>query len=115
MRAAPAITRRPVGSGTAWYVATRLDADGSDRLVERLVAEAGLEQLPGASSLVEVTRRVGDDASWLFVINHAEVPAEVPVHGTELVSGREVVGDLRVEAGRVAVVREASGTTARES
>lgn len=103
----PAVTRRAVGDGRAWYVATRLDAAGTDRLVERLVADAGLEQLPGASDLVEVTRRVGDDASWLFVINHGDEQAEVPVHGIDLVTGREVAGDLRVPGGGVAVVREA--------
>ena len=102
----PAVTRREVGSGTAWYVATRLDAGGTDRLVERLVSESGVERLPGASASVDVTRRVGDDASWLFVINHGSAPADVPVHGLELVSGREVAGDLLVPAGGVAVVRE---------
>ncbi len=102
----PAVTRREVGSGTAWYVATRLDAGGTDRLAERLVSESGVERLPGASASVDVTRRVGDDASWLFVINHGSAPADVPVHGLELVSGREVAGDLLVPAGGVAVVRE---------
>ncbi|WP_224274556.1 beta-galactosidase [Nocardioides lacusdianchii] len=105
----PAITRRDAGRGTAWYVATRLDPAGTDRLVERLVAEAGLEQLPGAAPDVEVTRRVGDDASWLFVINHGDADAPVPVHGQELVTGRAVEGDLVVPAGGVAVVREAAG------
>ncbi|WP_210649022.1 beta-galactosidase [Nocardioides sp. SYSU D00065] len=104
----PAITRRPVGAGAAWYVATRLDAAGTDRLVERLVTEVRLERLPGASPLVEVTRRVGEGASWLFVVNHDSEPAEVAVHGVELVSGQEVAGDLVVAAGGVAVVREAA-------
>ena len=102
----PAVTRRTVGEGTAWYVATRLDPGGTDRLVERLVAETGIETLPGAADLVEVTRRVGDDASWLFVINHGDAPAPVDVHGVELVTGRDVAGDLQVPAGGVAVVRE---------
>ena len=102
----PAVTRRTVGEGTAWYVATRLDPRGTDLLVGRVVAEAGLERLPGAAERVEVTRRVGDDASWLFVINHGDEDADVPVAGTELVSGREVNGDLVVPAGGVAVVRE---------
>ncbi|CAB4964899.1 unannotated protein [freshwater metagenome] len=105
----PAITRHGAGRGTAWYVATRLDPDGTDRLVERLVAETGLEQLPGAAPDVEVTRRVGDEASWLFVINHGDADAPVPVHGQELVTGRAVEGDLVVPAGGVAVVREAAG------
>ncbi|KRE93457.1 beta-galactosidase [Nocardioides sp. Soil774] len=103
----PAVTRREVGSGSAWYVATRLDPAGTDRLVEHLVAESGVEQLPGAGADVEVTRRVGDAASWLFVINHGGAPAAVPVHGHDLVTGRDVAGDLEVAAGGVAVVREA--------
>ncbi len=111
----PAVTRRQVGSGTAWYVTTRLDPDGTDRLVERLVAEAGVERLPGASPLVEVTRRVDETASWLFVINHGDAEAEVPVHGVDLVSGREVAGDLRVPAGGVAVVRELADAAGRRS
>jgi beta-galactosidase len=102
----PAVTRREVGSGSAWYVATRLDPAGSDRLAERLVAESGVEQLPGAGPDVEVARRVGDAGSWLFVINHGSAPAAVPVHGHDLVSGRHVAGDLEVAAGGVAVVRE---------
>lgn len=101
-----AVTRRPVGAGTAWYVTTRLDTRGTDALVGRLVTEAGLERLPGASAEVEVTRRVGEDASWLFVINHGAEPAQVPTHGVELVTGRAVAGDLVVPAGGVAVVRE---------
>ena len=102
----PAVTRRQVGSGAAWYVATRLDAAGTDRLVERVVVESGLEQLPGASPLVEVTRRVGEGASWLFVINHGTDDVVVPVTGTELVSGQVTHSDLVVAGGGVAVVRE---------
>ncbi len=111
----PAVTRRQVGAGAAWYVATRLDAVGTDRLVERLVAETGVEQHPGATPLVEVTRRVRDEASWLFVINHGDVEAEVPAHGVDLVGGRVVAGDLRVPAGGVAVVREHADAAARRS
>ncbi|UFN46225.1 beta-galactosidase [Nocardioides okcheonensis] len=103
----PAVTRRDVGRGSAWYVATRLDPTGTDRLVERLVAESGVERLPGAGPLVEVTRRVGDGASWLFVINHGDAPAPVPVSGVDLVTGTDVDGDLVVAPGGVAVVREA--------
>lgn len=106
----PAVTRREVGEGRAWYVATRLDAVGTDRLVARLVADAGLEQLPGASDVVEVTRRVGDDASWLFVINHGDEQADVPAHGVDLVTGRDVAGDLVVPAGGVSVVRQADAS-----
>ena len=105
----PAVTRREVGDGAAWYVATRLAPEGTDRLVDLVVAEAGVERLPGAAEDVEVTRRVGEDTSWLFVINHGTEDAQVPVTGTELVSGRSVADDLVVPAGAVAVVREERG------
>ncbi|KQV71340.1 beta-galactosidase [Nocardioides sp. Root122] len=108
-RGLPAVTRRDVGSGAAWYVATRLSPQGTDRLVERLVAEAGVERLPGAGPDVEVTRRVGADASWLFVINHGEQDAPVAVSGHDLAADRAVSGDLVVPAGGVAVVREERG------
>ena len=108
-RGRPAVTRREVGDGVAWYVATRLSPDGTDRLVDLVVAESGIELLPGAATDVEVTRRVGPDASWLFVINHGTEDAHVPVTGTELVSGRSVADDLVVPAGAVAVVREDRG------
>ena len=105
----PAVTRREVGDGVAWYVATRLSPEGTDRVVDLVVAEAGVELLPGAAEDVEVTRRVGEDASWLFVINHGTEDAAVPVTGIELVSGRSVANDLVVPAGAVAVVREDRG------
>lgn len=103
----PAVTRREVGAGRAWYVATRLDRTGTDRLVERLVADAGITPLPGAGELVEVVRRVGEEASWTFVINHSDTEAQVALHGRELVSDTDVAGDLRVPGGGVAVVRQA--------
>ena len=102
----PAVTRREVGSGTAWYAATRLDAAGTDLLVARLVEESGVERLPGAGPDVEVVRRVGDDASWLFVINHGTDEVAVPVDGTDLVTGRVLDSDLVVAGGDVAIVRQ---------
>ncbi|MBL0749413.1 beta-galactosidase [Nocardioides baculatus] len=106
----PAVTRREVGEGEAWYVATRLDPAGTDRLVGRLVTDAGLERLPGASDLVEVSRRVGDDASWLFVLNHGTAPAPVPTSGVDLVSGVDVSDGFEVPAGGVAVIRQTLGS-----
>ncbi len=105
----PAVTRHGVGDGAAWYVATRLDPEGTDHLVRRVVAEAGVEQLPGAGPDVEVTRRVSEgteERSWLFIINHGTGDATVPVRGTELVSGHTLREDLVVPGGGVAVVRE---------
>ncbi|MFG3704779.1 beta-galactosidase [Micromonospora sp. NPDC047670] len=102
----PALTRHAAGAGAAWYVGTRLDAAATDRLVARLVAEAGVRPAARAPVDVEVVRRRDGDRSWLFVVNHTDADARLDVTGVELLTGRPCAGDLVVPAGEVAVVRE---------
>jgi beta-galactosidase len=71
----PAITRREVGAGVAWYVSTELDDETALRLL-------GLSPSP-----VEKVRRRSGDTTWTFLINHGETEADVPAEG-ELVVGR---------------------------
>ncbi len=104
----PALTRHAYGSGTAWYAACRLDETGTARLVDRLLAEAGVDPVAETRPGVEVARRRAEDGrSWLFVINHTDEPATVPATGHDLVSETSVEGVVEVPAGAVAVVREA--------
>ena len=102
-----ALTCNAVGDGTAWYLATRLRPSGTAALVRELCAAAGVEvhDQPG----VEVVRRVGDVASYLFVLNHTSAAVEVAANGTDLVSGEPCSGTVRVPPGGVAVIREAGG------
>lgn len=106
----PALTRRAVGSagGSAWYLATRVDDDALQSLVDRLVEASGVEPVVAeVPDGVEVTRRTADDGrSWLFVLNHSDVEVRVPATGRELVTGVDGAGELTVAAGAVAVVRE---------
>ncbi|MGH3424205.1 MAG: beta-galactosidase, partial [Nocardioidaceae bacterium] len=106
----PAITRRRAGAGAAWYVATRLDRAGTATLLRRVCDEAGVGPETVAPPGVEVVRRHGADRSYAFVINHGEAVADLDLHGVDLVTGRDVSGDLRVPAGGVAVVAESIGT-----
>ena len=63
----PAITRRAIGRGAAWYVATVPDAAATGVVVRRLLAESAVAPLlSGLPPLVDVARR-GD---LLTVINH---------------------------------------------
>ncbi|RAO36291.1 Beta-galactosidase [Micromonospora saelicesensis] len=102
----PALTRHRVGDGAAWYVGTRLDEPATDRLVARLLAEAGVRPTVSAPSGVEVVRRRDGDRTWLFAINHTDTEVRVPVHGVELLTGGHCAGELALPAGEVAVVRE---------
>ena len=101
----PALTRRPAGSGSAWYLATFPDRDGIESLVDRLVAESGVSAVAKADQGVELTRRrTADGTGFVFAINHSRADARVEVAGTELLSGERFTGS--VPAGGVAVVAE---------
>jgi beta-galactosidase len=101
----PAVTRRAVGGGggVAWYVAARLDDEAIDAILDELPVDPVIPPQDG----VEAVRRLGD-ASYLFILNHADSERFVPVQGHDLVTGRAVDGTLRVPAGEVAVIRETS-------
>ncbi|MFI1561796.1 beta-galactosidase [Streptomyces sp. NPDC020490] len=103
----PAVTRHRHGLGTAWYVSTRLGADGLDALLERAAEDAGLAPRADLPRDVEVVRRTGESGSYLFAVNHTASDAKVPLetHGTELLTGERAAGRLAVPAGAVRVVR----------
>lgn len=102
----PAVTRRRVGEGQAWYVSADLQ-DGFDDLVEAVVAASGITPRLPVVPGVEAVRRVSDDTSWLFLINHGDTPAVVRARGIELLTAKRCDGELSLAAGAVAVVREA--------
>jgi beta-galactosidase len=97
----PAVTRRTTNGGAGWYVATQLDPISLRALVERVVADAGVDRPSPVSSgtNVEVVRRGG----VLFVINHGEDDAELSVDGTDLLSGAPTNG-LRLAPQDVAII-----------
>ncbi|WP_432927515.1 beta-galactosidase [Microbispora sp. CA-135349] len=89
----PAVTRRRLGEGTAWYVSTRLGDSG----YAGVLARAGLagSGAPG----VEIVRR----RDRVFALNHTQDEQPVPVHGTDLISGEPLTGVLN--PGQCVVVR----------
>ncbi|WP_053749131.1 beta-galactosidase [Streptomyces sp. MMG1533] len=105
----PAVTRRTYGTGTAWYVATLPDPSTLAALLDRVRTEAGVEPVRVTPEGVEAVLRRGENADYLFLINHGERDAEVEVapDGTELLTAKRLEGgSVTVPAGGVAVVRE---------
>lgn len=101
----PAITRRAVGDGAAWYVSADL-TEGMDALVDAVVTAAGVIPAVPVRPGVEAIRRERDGVSWLFLVNHGDASATVAASGFELVRAERVDGTLEVEAGGIAVIRE---------
>ena len=93
----PAVTRRTVGAGEAWYVAARLDEAGLDRILDALPLRPVVPPRDG----LEAVRR----GRYLFLLNHSDVDLVVPAQGWDLVAGAAVDGSLRIAAGGVAVIR----------
>lgn len=101
--ASPALTRRAVGVGAAWYAATVLDDDGALALLRRLCADAGVPVIEVGFDVDIVTRR-SPSADFTFIINHRDQPLTVPVAGLDLVSGETVDDSTPLRAGAVRVV-----------
>ena len=102
----PAITRRDVGEGAAWYLATRLQGEHLDALVGRLVEAAGVSAPYDCPRGVELVRRTSGPTSYLFALNHRDDEVTVPVTGHDLVADVGTDGRLVLAPGGVAVVRE---------
>jgi beta-galactosidase len=97
----PAVTRHRLGEGEAWYLSTRLSGQALDDLLGGFAAAS---KYPAE---VELVRRQGADACYLFVVNHGSADVTVAATGVELLTGGSCAGGLIVPAGQVRVVREA--------
>ncbi|MCV2394470.1 beta-galactosidase [Actinotalea sp. M2MS4P-6] len=103
----PAWTRRAVGAGAAWYLSARLAESTLTRVVDDVLADAGLTAPAQAAPGIEVVRRVGEGRSWMFLINHTDRDVPVAATGHELLTRQDVAGSLTIPAGAVRAVREA--------
>ncbi len=105
----PAVTRRTVGAGSAWYLSADLDPAGRADLLDKVLAEAGITPAAVVSPGVEAVRRAsaGGDRSYLFLINHSPTAdGWAQACGTDLLTGIRHEGHVVLPAGSVAVIRE---------
>jgi len=92
----PAVTRRAVGSGSASYVATRLDSDARTIVLQKLLDAAGISsELPEAlRGQVEIAVRRGENSDFAFLINRTNT--ELSLEGVE---GQVIGGETAPGAG----------------
>ncbi|MCM3783022.1 beta-galactosidase [Neobacillus mesonae] len=103
----PAVTRNTFGKGEAYYVATDPEQSFLDELMEKITTDKGIEPNLAAPAGVEVSRRVKDGVSYLFVLNHnveavsydlGELEAE------DLISGSKLTGSVQIEGRDVQIL-----------
>ena len=103
----PAVTRNRYAAGTAWYLATALEAGALRDTVRRVAQAARVTAIgPESTGTIEVVRRVGATHSYLFIINHGKDDIELAAVGHELVTDEPLGRLVRVPAGAVRVIRE---------
>ena len=101
-----AITRNAYGDGSATYLATRLDEESLQAVVDEFVGLAGIQPIVVTEPGLEVVRRVGENGSFLFAINHTDAPRTAVASGRDLVTGERHDESLTVAAGAVVILEE---------
>jgi beta-galactosidase len=99
-----AVTRNAHGGGAAWYVSTRLDEEGLNRVMHAVYADARIV-LPILPDGVETVTRKRADQRFTVAINHSDQVASLHLDGVDLVSGNQVDRQIDLAAGSVAVVQ----------
>jgi beta-galactosidase len=108
----PAVTRHHFGQGAAYYLGTRPDDMFLRWLIDRACDEAGVARTAEAPPGVEVVRRVGKAAAYLFVLNHNahDVQFTLTSPAYDLLGGTDRHGTVVVGPYGVALLREQRGT-----
>jgi beta-galactosidase len=104
----PAVTRNTFGTGAAYYRGTRTEKRYTKSLLQELCDEAGISPSAEAPPGVDAVRRKGEDASFLFVLNHNQETGEVqlPQGGRDLLTGKEHQSKLTLDPLDVAILQE---------
>lgn len=102
-----AVTRRPIGSGSAGYVGTRLGLEGLQPVLARFAEAAGIEpDLPAElAGAVELVLRANGTEEFAFVINRTDAVVDASALQGNLLVGTGEPGSLKLGPREVAVLR----------
>ncbi|MET4639502.1 beta-galactosidase [Mycetocola sp. 2940] len=98
-----AVTRNSRGSGSAWYVSTKLEGADLLSFVVAALDAAGVSYSAPAEGL-EVVTRSGETEDFIFHINHSDAEAPLLAAGTDVLTREEIAVGGTVPAGGVRVV-----------
>ena len=93
----PAVTQHRFGRGVAYYLGTRLDAAGLDRLLTQVARTAKLTAPLPAPAEVEVSVRESANERFIFLLNHGAKTARVSLGklcGRELLTNCAASGTM---------------------
>lgn len=103
----PAVTLSSIGAGTATYISSVPTGSGLEVLLRPALERGGLSPREDVSADLELVRRRGDRAEYLFALNHGAHAADIklPGSGLDLLSGRPVADNLALPPDGAVVIR----------
>ena len=104
----PSLTRNVFGLGEAYYVASDPEISFLDGLVDKIAADKGIEQTLVTPDGVEVSRRVKDGISYLFVLNFNKEACSYDlgdVQVEDLLTGTAHQGTIQIEGRGVQILQ----------
>lgn len=105
----PALTCNDFGEGKAYYVATRSNEQFYRDFTKKLCRETGIAPVLDTPEKVEATKRVNDNGSFLFLLNHDDKEQEValPEGGVDILTdvSYEAGGKLKLAGKGVAIIQ----------
>lgn len=99
----PVLTKHAFGKGFGYYVATQSSEAFYRDYLQEICEEAGIRPIMDTPDTVEVTRRVNQEGTFVFILNHGEETYEtaLPFAGTDLLTGHTyAAGDKISLAGK---------------
>jgi beta-galactosidase len=104
----PAVTRHPVGDGSATYISARMVQESWDAFVAARLTEHGVGPVvpEAVGTGLEAIRRRGAAGTYLFLLHHGDRPVRVTGQGHDLVTDTPTDTGIVVPAGGYAVIRE---------
>ncbi len=106
----PAVTRNCFGEGAVYYIGTRMENAGLDKVMEMAVKDAAVKPVIEGADGLEVTCRKADGCSYYFVINFKDELLPVPaalVGNMDMLTGKKVEEEEMLSKYDVMIVRVA--------
>lgn len=94
----PVLTKHAFGEGFGYYVATQSNEEFYRDYLKEICAEAGIRPLMDTPDHVEVTKRVNNKGTFVFLLNHGDTTYEtaLPFAGTDLLTCKEYAAGNRI-------------------
>ena len=104
----PVITKNNFGEGLSYYVATVSSDEFYTNFLVDVCKEATVEPVIPPINNVEVTKRIGTDKDYIFLLNHRDEPVEISYvpEGVDLLTGKKYfdADTINLEQKEVAII-----------